>query len=324
MVRVLLVVLLSSPAAAQTRWGLTWRAPDGCIGPGDLAQGVEEKLGRSLFAKDPQYRVEGNLARGTATRWKARFTLVSAAGEVLGTRELTADDADCRALDQRLTLAVALTIEPELQRPLAVPTPAPSPAPAARAPLAMTQATSFEPVFAPRGSALVHIDSDSKEVRLLRYAGTSYGTGYSSRGPVTVSINSFADECRAPCDEQILKTDDRFHIGGSGVVMSSEFVLADFAKRGRVNLSVKAGDAGVYGGGMVALIGGLTACVGGLSLAVAGAITSGSSFGSRSGEGFVVGGVVTLLAGAALAVLGGVVMGNNRTEVTFDDGTVVR
>lgn len=321
--RLVLLALVAFPALAQSRWGLTWRAPDGCIGAADLAQAVEEKLGKSLFAKDPQYRVEGNLQPGSTTKWKARFTLVSAAGEVLGTRELTADDADCRALDKRIALAVALTIEPELQRPV----PAPSPA-SSRAPLAtLVEAQPEEPVLPPRGSAYVHIETDSREVRLLRYGGTSYGSGYSSKGPVTVAITSFADECRAPCDQQIQRTDDRFHIGGSGVVMTNEFVLADHIKRGRVNLKVKAGDAGGFTGGMIALVGGLTAGVAGLSLAIAGAVSSSSTsqFSStRFGEGFVVGGLVTLLAGGVLTVIGAVVMNNNRSEVTFDDGTVVR
>lgn len=314
--RLALLVLLASPALAQSRWGLTWRAPEGCIGAGDLAQAVEEKLGKSIFAKDPQYRVEGSLQPGSTTKWKARLTLVSAAGEVLGTRELTAEDADCRALDKRIALAVALTIEPELQRSV----PAPAPAASARAPLAVArEEQAQEPALPPRGSAFVHIETESREVRLLRFGGTSYGSGYGSKGPVTVAITSFSDECRAPCDQQIQRADDRFHIGGSGVVMTSEFVLADHLERGRVNLKVKAGDAGAFTGGMFALIGGLTAGVAGLSLTIAGAVSS-----SFSSGGFVAGGLVTLLVGGVLTVVGAVVMGNNRSEVTFDDGTVVR
>lgn len=313
MARIALLILLASPALAQSRWGLTWRAPENCIGAGDLAQAVEEKLGRPLFAKDPQYRVEGSLQPGTTSKWKARFTLVSAAGEVLGTRELTADDADCRALDKKIALAVALTIEPELQRPAQPPA-------RERAPLALVgAATPAEPPAPPRGSVFVHLETESREVRLLRFGGTSYGSGYSSRGPVTVAITSYADECRAPCDQLIERADDRFHIGGTGVVMTQEFVLADHANRGRVNLKVKAGDAGGYTAGMFALIGGLTAAVAGVSLAVAGAISS-----SRSSGGFVAGGLVTLLFGAVLTVIGIPVMNNSRSEVTFDDGTVVR
>lgn len=309
-----LVVLLAVPALAQTRWGLTWRAPEACIGPGDLAQAVEERLGQPVFAKDPQYRIEGSLQAGASPKWKARFTLVSAAGEVLGTRELTADDADCRALDKRIALAVALTIEPELRKP-AQSTPPPS---SGRAPLATAEPTREEPPPLPRNSVFVHMDSESRDVRLLRFGGTSYGTGYGSRGPVTVAISTFADECRAPCDQPIQRADDRFYVGGSGVVMTSEFILSDHAKRGRVNMKVKAGDAGAYSGGMIALIGGLTAGIAGASLALAGAISGGSS-----SSGFLIGGGVTLLAGLVLTAIGIPVMNANRSEVTFDDGTVV-
>lgn len=322
--RLALVVLLASPALAQSRWGLTWRSPDGCIGAGELAQAVEEKVGRPLFARDPQHRVEGNLQPGSRTKWRARFSLVSAAGEVLDSRELTADDADCRALDERLAQAVALTIEPELQRRAPAPT-------SARGPLVgAVEAQPEEPAPPPRGAAYVHIETDSREVRLLRFGGTTYGSAYSSRGPVTVAINSFADECRAPCDQAIARVDDRFHIGGSGVVMTSQFVLADHVKRGRVDLKVKAGDAGAYTGGVIALISGITAGIAGISLAIPGAIASNSfgsfgSFGSsRFGEGLVVGGLLTLVAGGVLTLVGAVVMSNNGTEVTFDDGTVVR
>jgi hypothetical protein len=159
---VVVVVLLAAPAFAESRWGLTWRASESCIGPGELAQAVEAQLKRPLFAKDPQVRVEGSLQAGTAPRWRARFSLVTAAGEVLGTREIDADETDCRALDKRLVLAMALAIEPELNR-----APSPERAPVHDAPVL------------PPGSVQVHLDSDNREARLLRLAGTSYGTGVS-------------------------------------------------------------------------------------------------------------------------------------------------
>ncbi|MBL8935463.1 MAG: hypothetical protein JNM69_12985 [Archangium sp.] len=297
-----LVITSTAAAATDARWGLTWKAPEGCIGPGDLAQAVEEKLGRSIFAKDPQFRVEGRLQEGTSPRWKARLTLVSAAGEVLGTRELTADDADCRALDKKLALVMALTIEPQLER---------------KAPLVMTGEAGPPPM--PKDAALVHIDSDSRDVRLLRYAGTSYGSAYTGRGTATVAITSFADECRAPCDTVINRSDDRFFIGGSGVTMTNELILADHAnKAGQVNLQVKAGNAGGHFLGLMSFITGLTAIGLGATFALVGGGSS-SSFGG----GFVAGGIVTALVGGVLTAVGIPVWLNNRTEVSFADGTVV-
>jgi hypothetical protein len=304
LVTVVCLVLASTAAAAtDARWGLTWRAPEGCIGPGDLAQAVEEKLGRSIFAKDPQFRVEGNLQQGTAPRWKARLTLVSAAGEVLGTRELTADDADCRALDKKLTLVMALTIEPQLERKAQ--------------PMMMTAEGGPPPM--PKDASLVHIDTDSRDVRLLRYAGTSYGSAYTGRGTATVTIHSFADECRAPCDSVINRSDDRFFIGGSGVTMTNEVILADHAnKAGQVNLQVKAGSAVGHFWGLMSFLTGLTSIGLGATFALIG---GGSSYGG--GGGFVAGGIVTALVGGVLTAVGIPVWLNNRTEVSFADGTVV-
>lgn len=296
------VIASTSVAATEARWGLTWKAPEGCIGPGDLAQAVEEKLGRSIFAKDPQFRVEGRLQEGTSPRWKARLTLVSAAGEVLGTRELTADDADCRALDKKLALVMALTIEPQLERKAQ--------------PMMLT--SEAEPL--PKNASVVHIDSDSRDVRLLRYLGTSYGSAYTTRGTATVTINSFGDECRAPCDAVINRSDDRFFIGGSGVTMTNEMILADHAnKAGQVNLQVKAGNAVGHFWGLMSFITGLTSIGLGASFALIGGGSS-SSFGS----GFVAGGIVTALVGGVLTAVGIPVWLNNRTEVSFADGTVVR
>lgn len=296
-----LTFVSSAAAATDARWGLTWRAPEGCIGPGDLAQAVEERLGRSIFARDPQFRVEGNLQQGTSPRWKARLTLVSAAGEVLGTRELTADDPDCRALDKKLTLVMALTIEPQLER---------------KAPL--VQAGEGGPPPMPKDAALVHIDTDSRDVRLLRYAGTSYGSAYTSRGTATVTITSLADECRAPCDTVINRSDDRFFIGGSGVTMTNEVILADHAnKAGQVNMTVKAGSAGGHFMGLFSFMMGLTGIGLGATFALVG---SGSRY---LGGGFITGGIVSAVVGGVLTAIGIPVWLNNRTEVSFADGTVV-
>jgi hypothetical protein len=313
------VLFATSSLAADARWGLKWKAPDACIGAADLAQVVEQRLGQAIFGSDPQYRVEGTMVEGTSPRWKARMTLVSSAGEVLGTRELTGDDADCRALDGRIALAMSLTIEPQLQR---------------QAPLAQVQPRLVGSSL-PKDAAFLHMESDSRDARLLRFGGTAYGTGYGPRGPTTVTITNFIDECRAPCDEVIERADDRFFIGGSGVTMTSEIILADYRqKNGRVDLKVKAGSASGHFLGLFSFMGGLTTAVLGVTFAAIGSASAGSSsadcraYGigcsSSFGSGFVIGGIVTTVVGVALTAIGIPVWLNNRTTVTFDDGTVLQ
>jgi len=116
------VLLTSTAASAQTtRWGLTWRAPDGCIQAADLARGVEDRLGHAVFGPDPQVRIDGEVTAEPgsgrrpgepAPRWRARLTLVDYRGSVLGSREVTGTEESCRSIDQPLTLVVAVMIDP--------------------------------------------------------------------------------------------------------------------------------------------------------------------------------------------------------------------
>ena len=315
----LIAALLSTHAlAADTRWGLKWMAPDACLGAADLAQAVELRLGQPIFGSEPQYRVEGTMVEGASPRWKARLTLVSAAGEVLGTREVSGDDPDCRALDGRITLAVALTIEPRLKS---------RPRPEEGQPALVGESI-------PKDAVLLHLETESRDVRLLRYGGTSYGTGYGPKGPTTIAITNFVDECRAPCDAVIERASDRFFIGGTGVAMTDEIVLVDHRREnGHADLKVKAGSATGHYLGLLSFIGGLTTIALGVSFAVIGAGSSANSiancnqygFGCSStfGSGFFIGGIVTAVVGAALTAIGIPVWLNNRTTVTLDDGTVV-
>lgn len=314
-----ILLVATSSLAADARWGLKWKAPDACIGAADLAQVVERRLGQAIFGADPQYRVEGTMVEGTSPRWKARITLVSSAGEVLGTRELTGDDADCRALDGRIALAMSLTIEPQLQR---------RPKPTSAAPMLAAESPRV-----PKDAVLLHLDTESRDVRLLRFGGTSYGTAYGPKGSSTVTITNFIDECRAPCDEVIERADDRFFIGGSNVTMTSEIILADHRQKdGSADFKVKAGNASGHFLGLFSFMGGLTTAVLGVTFAAIGAASAGRSsadcrdYGigcsSSFGSGFVIGGIVTTVVGLALTAIGIPVWLNNRTTVTFEDGSV--
>jgi hypothetical protein len=138
----------------------------------------------------------------------------------------------------------------------------------------------------------VHIETDDREVRLYRASGNPNG------------------ECRAPCDVPINRAADIFAIGGSGIVASNTFVLADHRKGGRVWLRVKTGSAGLfYGLGTVLS----TLAIAGLSIGLAFAITSGSSSTDHSvpvGLGVGVG------LGAGLGAI--VTFVTNGTKVEFN------
>jgi hypothetical protein len=165
----------------------------------------------------------------------------------------------------------------------------------------------------PKNAVRLHIDSDSPDVRVLRYGGTAFGMGYGARGPTSVSLTTLVDECRAPCDEVIQRSDDRFFIGGSGVTMTDAFVLADYQRKGRVDLAIKAGSDGAHTLGLMLAVFGISGVAVGLPLA---------AMGGRS-ETLLMTGILTSLAGAALTALGIPVWLGNRTTVTFSDGTVI-
>lgn len=113
MIRFTLLALLlcASSASAQTHWGLTWRAPEGCLQAADLSRLVEDRLGRSVFTLQPQVRVDGVVTASPSGGWRARLVLVDEAGRVLGSREVTTPKPDCRALDESLALVVAVMID---------------------------------------------------------------------------------------------------------------------------------------------------------------------------------------------------------------------
>ena len=108
---VMLSCLMSAVAAmAAPRWGLKVKAVTGCIEAPELARAVEAKLERSVFATDADLKIDG-IIDGVPGAWKARLTLVSRDGEILGNREVPSGEASCRSLDGKLTAVIALLIE---------------------------------------------------------------------------------------------------------------------------------------------------------------------------------------------------------------------
>jgi hypothetical protein len=141
-VAVIAIDAVARSARAQERKtsSLGWTRLEGaesCIGTRELALAVEQQLGRAVFVSAAQGEValEGRIERLAPRGWRAVITLSSAGGEILGTRELTSDKESCRALDEPLSLTLALMIDPEAAlRPRAPPTPAPASPPVAPAP----------------------------------------------------------------------------------------------------------------------------------------------------------------------------------------------
>jgi hypothetical protein len=248
----------SSASAAETRWGLRWRAPDECISAADLAARVEQRLGRSVFGVNPDFRVDGVLEQQKqAPKWKARVTVVSAAGDVLGSREVTGDEG-CRALDDRIAFIVAVSIEPGLGLGLEAKPEPPPPAPPLVAP---TPAAPTVPTPAPRrrsnDAVWVELETDNPRVTLFRHVGTSYGAVAGQN----VVVTTIEKQCDAPCKDFIENPKADFFISGAGVTISQTFSLTKYPEG--LRLKVKSGSAALrFFGWTLATLGTVSAILG--------------------------------------------------------------
>jgi hypothetical protein len=97
---------------------LHWtRAPgaEACIGPTELAQRVETRLGRAVFepAGTAEFALEGHIQPLADGGFTVLLALNDAAGQQLGVRELSSLTRECRSLDDAITLVIAVTLYPE-------------------------------------------------------------------------------------------------------------------------------------------------------------------------------------------------------------------
>ena len=97
---------------------LHWtRAPgaESCIGPTELAQRIEARLGRAVFepAGTAEFALEGHIQPSAAGGFEVLLALNDAKGTQLGVRELSSPVTECRALDDAVTLVVTVTLYPE-------------------------------------------------------------------------------------------------------------------------------------------------------------------------------------------------------------------
>ena len=113
------VVLLSSAVAAQTPVArgpaLNWvRLPgaETCIAPVELAQRIEARLGHRVFVPtgDAIIVLEGQVGPARESGFTTSIRVSDADGTVYGTRDFSMNDADCRKLDELVTLIMAITI----------------------------------------------------------------------------------------------------------------------------------------------------------------------------------------------------------------------
>jgi hypothetical protein len=140
----------TSPKTSALSW-VRMPGAESCMSARELAQGVERRLGRSVFVSAAlgDLSIEGRIERAASPPgYQAHLTLTSSDGGTLGTRELRGDGDDCRALDEQLVLVVAVMIDPDAalrppphDEPVAPPAPVPAPSPAPPVPAAREEKT---------------------------------------------------------------------------------------------------------------------------------------------------------------------------------------
>ncbi len=291
-----LLALLAADPAPAARWGLRWTAPADCRQAADVARAVEDRLHRPTFGPDPRFTVDGVVERVNA-QWRARLTLVDAQGTVLGNREVTGTDEACASLDGKLTLVIALLIDP-----LAGPRPPPtqSPAPELPPPPSLPR----EGLFTDEGRARVTLDADRTGVRLYRVVLEGMAVGPSgSRG----AFLGTASVCEAPCGVPVPLA-DRYFVGGDDIMRSPDFVLP---KANDVTVKVKTGNAAAWLWGFTLATLGLTSVIAGVV-----GIVVGASLRSSQGTSAllpIMGGVTA--GGAAMFGLGWWMVAGNTTTV---------
>ena len=116
-------------AHAQATSSLSWsRLPgaESCIGAGELARRVEQRLGRRALVAPSQAdrSVEAHVEPRRGGGWQAALALADRSGAILRERALETREPSCRALDDALVLVIALLVDPE-----GAPPPPPEPAP---------------------------------------------------------------------------------------------------------------------------------------------------------------------------------------------------
>ncbi len=118
---------------------LRWTSASGCIGDRELADAVTARLGRADHPGRASIVIDGSIAP-SETGWTASIRTSDEHGAVLGQRDLHEPAANCREIDDKLVLVLALIIDPELfEEPAQTPTP-PTPPPRRARPVVTARA----------------------------------------------------------------------------------------------------------------------------------------------------------------------------------------
>jgi hypothetical protein len=101
-------------SAQELTFRLSWQRGAGaedCPNAQQLTSAVESRLGRSAFAEPAFRHIDGGVEH-VASVWRARLRVLGADDAVLGSRELEAYGPDCSSIAEAVSLAIALTIDP--------------------------------------------------------------------------------------------------------------------------------------------------------------------------------------------------------------------
>ena len=112
----LFAIIWMSPLLVGHDVALRWTQSAGastCIGDRDLAAAVTARLGGASNHGRARIVIDGDIAP-TGTGWTAAIRTADDHGAVLGQRELHEAASDCRAIDDKLVLVIALIIDPDL------------------------------------------------------------------------------------------------------------------------------------------------------------------------------------------------------------------
>ncbi|HET9991025.1 MAG TPA: hypothetical protein VFQ65_20980, partial [Kofleriaceae bacterium] len=103
---------------------LRWIQSEGasaCIGDRELAAAVTARLGGASNHGRARIVISGDIAPA-GSGWTAAIRTEDDHGGVLGQRDLHESSSDCRAIDDKLVLVIALIIDPDLLDETPVPT----------------------------------------------------------------------------------------------------------------------------------------------------------------------------------------------------------
>lgn len=282
----LLTALLITQAPAGEGWRLSWAAPAECAQGDAVAKAIEQKLGRPLFSEPARRLISGVVTRADG-EWRATLTLADVSGVVFGTREVSAREPACTALDARILFIMGLLIQPTKDS---------GPIVSAQAPVPELPVEPPAPALLPRErTVLLHLESSHLSLQLFEVIEAGRGTF------------GTAERCTVPCDRP-LRAVGRYYLGGDGVVPA--VVDLERVPGPSVTLSVEVGSLARRTWGVVGVSLGASSVLVGLLTLLLGSVSSSSA------PGLVAAGAVLVPLGGVSIGLGSWAIASSRTVVT--------